>query len=178
MSTTSNSNNPVDTVMGNIDSAIFPEEDERQGASIHGTDITKLFPRLYSGDKSMSLHEFMDRYLAVSKSQSWTIQQQVDKLPAVTTGRAFEILTSTDVSRMTANQAWETYKSQLQNNFGITPERAFTALCNRVFNASAESLDSYGHSIRQNVNLAVPNFTAEDSNSMRRKQPVQATIHT
>lgn len=52
----------------------------------------------------------------------------------------------------------EIYRSTLQKTFGLSPEKAFSALLSRKFDVQKEDVDSFASDLVQLVSTAFPNW--------------------
>ena len=122
---------------------------------------------LFSGEKgTIAINEWLHKFEAIAKANGWSIGVQKDKLPGLTTGRAFSVLQKLLTQDLGPEDILDLYRSTLQKTFGLTAEKAFQALCARTFDVSKEDIDSYASDIVNNVDTAFERWTAMSKDAL------------
>jgi transposase InsO family protein len=121
----------------------------------------------FSGDKNtIPFAEWWIRFLAVAKANEWSVEDQARKLPGLTTKRPFEMLNKLLVSKLTAEQKLELYRSTLQKKFGLSPEKAFNSLCNKKFDLAKEDVDQYANELVHLIGIVFPKWEPEAQDTL------------
>ena len=107
----------------------------------------------------MPVNEFLDRFAAIAAASGWTEEQKGNKLIAATSKKAYAMLRNVVIDGTSAAQRFETLKRELLKSFGLTPEKAFTALCARMYDHGREDLDAYANELAQLTNTAFPGWS-------------------
>ena len=85
---------------------------------------------------------------AFPRASKWTPEVHATRLLSLMTKKGFQVVGKLLIVGTKAPEIAELYRSTLQKTFGLSPEKAFALVCNRLFDSSKEDIHGYSNHIR------------------------------
>ena len=143
-------------------SSVAGSEDELNVIPVNEVGHRKRLREFTGTDQGPSVDEFISRFEVLSNLKGWDDETKANEFLASCTGKAYSFLNRVPLP---SQNKFHTLRSELQNAYGLTLEKAIFGLHNRKLN-SGENVYDFASDLRRYVEVCLPTLSEQDQSKV------------